>query len=119
MRAYITQHTEYQVSKTGDLEAIPSFIGSHRGEKYGIVGFLGKENHVDVMVIEGSGHFFSTRDGKNEPIGYEDLPKFLDQAAAKGKRIVARLLDKDGRFAPLGAPDQFLVTTEIRDIREN
>ncbi|HTY43909.1 MAG TPA: hypothetical protein VMC80_01580 [Patescibacteria group bacterium] len=118
MKVYVTKNSEYPVFNAGGLDAIMANKGENKDKLYGIVGFWDKQTPVMITYGRDGVDFFSTKDGKSELIPYDDLSKFLDQTAGKGKRVVSRLLSERGNFVEVGTPWDIIITSSIQEIRE-
>lgn len=117
MTIYVTRNSKYEVTKIGELEAISANKGQNMGKPYGVVGFLDDDTPIEVIHVNNNLLFYSTRNMTKEYIEYDDLPRFLEKTAERGKRIVARLLTEEGKLSRVGmTPMDIMVTSGIQDI---
>jgi hypothetical protein len=118
MRVYVTRNSEYIVTKIGELEVITTCKGINEGKLYGILGFWDKETPVEIFSMGRFMQFYSKTENQRL-LGYDELSKFLDKSPKEGKKIVARLLGDDKKFAEIGTPCDLIITSSIQEIRDS
>lgn len=99
MRVYLTELSVFPVFEgEDDIRAIFANQGVHRGEPYGILGFLDPERLYAGVI--GNGFEFRRRSDHSK-VRSDELRCVLDQEPSPGESIVAMLM-QGGEFVRMG-----------------